>query len=170
METYTIKEAAERCGVSVQAMRKRVDRGQMQVIQREDHGVRRIPQSELERVGLWPLKDELAQLRAEHARLQEEVSQLRQLPQQVAAEREARERIEQAYVGERAEREAERQAREAALERQRAVQEALEEALTRELEERERLQRAEQEAQALATAGFFKRRRLLRERRERAGG
>jgi hypothetical protein len=52
METFTIREAAERCEVSYQAVRKRVDRGSVQVVHKD--GVRRIPQAELERAGLWP--------------------------------------------------------------------------------------------------------------------
>jgi excisionase family DNA binding protein len=50
METLTITEAAEATGLSKKAVRNRVDRGQVRAVLRD--GVRRIPRSELERVGL----------------------------------------------------------------------------------------------------------------------
>ena len=52
METFTIPEAAERCQVSYEALRRRADRGSVQTVRRD--GVRRIPRTELERIGLWP--------------------------------------------------------------------------------------------------------------------
>lgn len=58
METLTISEAAERCGLSHKAIRNRVDRGQLRASLR--NGTRRIPASELERVGLIGPADEAA--------------------------------------------------------------------------------------------------------------
>lgn len=50
METFTIAEAAEAAGITKKAMRNRVDRGQVRAVLRD--GIRRIPRSELQRVGL----------------------------------------------------------------------------------------------------------------------
>ena len=50
METYTFSEAAEATGLTKKALRNRVYRGQIRSVLRD--GVRRIPRSELERVGL----------------------------------------------------------------------------------------------------------------------
>ena len=100
VETFTIREAAEKCGVTYQAMRKRVDRGTLQTVKKE--GVRRIPRSELERAGLWPgstLADE--ELRKEN----EQHRQLTEQAQSTAeAERKAREAAEAAASQARAER------------------------------------------------------------------
>lgn len=106
METFTIREAAERCQLSYQAMRRRVDRGSIQVLVKE--GVRRIPRTELERVGLWrgsasDAPEALQRLQAENERLRRELRELRQLPAQVDAERQARERVEEAFHRARAE-------------------------------------------------------------------
>lgn len=111
METFSIREAAERCGVSYQAMRKRVDRGSVQVVKRD--GVRRIPRTELERAELWPGArrgdgEEVAELRQENERLRGELVQHRQLTERAEvaaqAERQARERAEHEFHRERAER------------------------------------------------------------------
>jgi len=107
VQTFSIREAAERCAVSYQAMRRRVDRGSVQALTTD--GVRRIPRSELERVGLWPgakagAPQEVQRLQAELERARGELRELRLLPQRVDAEREARERIEQAFHREHAER------------------------------------------------------------------
>lgn len=113
METFTIREAAERCAVSYQAMRRRVDRGSLQALTKD--GVRRIPRSELERAGLWPGtrhgdSEEVSTLRRENERLRSELVQHRQLTERAAAaaeaEREARERMEDAFHRTRAERQA----------------------------------------------------------------
>lgn len=48
--TLTIREAAELCGITRTAMRGRVERGSVQSVLR--HGIRKIPLSELQRVGL----------------------------------------------------------------------------------------------------------------------
>jgi len=106
METLTIREAAERCEVSHQLMRKRVDRGTLRTVKRD--GVRLIPRSELERAGLWPgtqpalAHEDANRLRAELAEAQRELSTLRALPQQVDAERQAREIAEHALHEQRA--------------------------------------------------------------------
>jgi hypothetical protein len=82
-ETFTIRGAAERCGVSYQAIRKRVDRGSIGVVKRR--GVRLVPRSELERVGLWPsgapaAQRELERLREENRHLVAELAALEQPP------------------------------------------------------------------------------------------
>lgn len=50
--THTLREAAELCGLTLTAMRKRADRGAMRTVLLD--GVRRVPASELERLGLLP--------------------------------------------------------------------------------------------------------------------
>jgi hypothetical protein len=104
METFTIREAAERCEVSYQLMRKRVDRGTVRVVKRD--GVRRIPRSELERAGLWPGSQppgsdsrELESLRSQLAEATRELTSLRP---QLAAEQHARELAEDAAHEQRA--------------------------------------------------------------------
>ena len=106
MRSYTVREAAKACGVSYQAMRTRVDRGQLQVIKR--NGTRRIPERELEEAGLLggPTNPEVVHLRSENAELRQELQAMRALPARVEAEREARERMEEAFHQERAERQA----------------------------------------------------------------
>jgi hypothetical protein len=106
MRSYTVREAAEVCGLSYQAMRTRVDRGQLQVIKRD--GSRRIPQIELEKAGLLggPADPEVAQLRSENAQLRHELQAMRTLPARVEAEREARERMEEAFHQARAKQQA----------------------------------------------------------------
>lgn len=52
MEKLTIKEAAERCGISTDAIRKRVDRGTLESV--KEGRVRLIPRAALEEAGLWP--------------------------------------------------------------------------------------------------------------------
>jgi cell division protein FtsB len=89
-ETYTIREAAERCDFSYEALRRRVDRGSLRAI--VDNGVRRLARSELERAGLWPgsspearqleelrravqgLRDENERLRAENGAIKAEIA------------------------------------------------------------------------------------------------
>jgi hypothetical protein len=168
METFTIREAAERCEVSYQAMRKRVDRGSVQVVHKD--GVRRIPRAELERIGLWPgaqadAPAEIKRLQAKLDQAHQELKKLRLLPQQVEVERETRERVEQALHEERAEKKSvEQELREVErvqgeIEAQRRAAEAklqAEAGIAGELRERER---------RLAQAGFFERRRLLRDLR-----
>jgi hypothetical protein len=107
METFTIREAAQRCEVSYQLMRKRVDRGTLQTVKRD--GVRRVPRTELERVGLWPgsqpqLSDslELVTLRQRLAAAEAKLAELTPLPAQLEAERLTREHIELALHEQRA--------------------------------------------------------------------
>jgi len=111
METFTIREAAERCGLSYQAMRKKVDRGTIRVVKHD--GVRRVPRAELERAQLWPgarIGDapDFAALREETERLRRDLASHRQLTKRAQTiadvERQARERIEQELHRERAER------------------------------------------------------------------
>ena len=148
METFTIREAAERCQVSYEALRRRVDRGSVQTVRKD--GVRRIPQGELERVGLWPgarsdAPEEVQHLQAELERVHGELRELRLLPRKVDAERRARELIE------------------TTLHQERATRQSLE------LQLRE-IEQAQVEASSrltdLSRAGFFARRRLLRELRQ----
>jgi hypothetical protein len=105
-ETYSIREAADVCRMSYEAMRARVDRGVVAAVKRD--GVRHIPRAELERAGLWPGSAQPAvdvdELRAENAQLRDELRELRLLPQRierewrarVQAEHDARERAEAA--------------------------------------------------------------------------
>jgi DNA repair exonuclease SbcCD ATPase subunit len=101
-KVFTIRQAAEHCGVSYQSLRKRVDRGTIKALQREEDGLRLIPRAELERVGLWPgstpegTSAEAGHLRTRVAELERELAALRALPQQVDAERQARELAEAA--------------------------------------------------------------------------
>jgi predicted RNase H-like nuclease (RuvC/YqgF family) len=148
VETYTIREAAERCRVSYEALRRRVDRGSIQTTRKD--GVRRIPRGELERVGLWPgatsgAPEEVQRLQTELERVRGELRELRLLPRKVDAERRTRELIENTLHQERASRQS--------LELQlRDIEQAHVEASGK-LEE-------------LSQAGFFARRRLLRELRQ----
>ncbi len=106
MQSYTVREAAEVCGISYQAMRTRVDRGQLQVIKRD--GTRRITEGELETAGLLGSSSdpEIVRLRSENAQLRQELQAMRTLPARVEAEREARDRMEQAFHQARAEKQA----------------------------------------------------------------
>lgn len=87
MESLTIREAAGLCGMSVPAMRKRVDRGTVGAVLRD--GVRRIPRSELDRAGLVP-GARVRELELELQRLQAEVATLRLLPERVEQALQAR--------------------------------------------------------------------------------
>jgi hypothetical protein len=148
-------QAGEHTRSSVRALRKRIERGQLRAVQ---HGrYRKIPHAELERVGMLTPEGttrgqetkgtegpdvvlaELDRIRAERQRLTQELARLRPLPEQV-------DRVTENLHRERAERmTAEAQASEA-------------------LSVVEELRTAEQ---ALATAGFFERWRMLRELRHR---
>lgn len=155
MKTYTTQEAAELTGSSVRALRKRIERGQLRAVQ---HGrYWKIPHAELERLGLIaPEGTERGQAtegtegadvvmaalereRAERERLTQELARLRPLPEQI-------ERVTEDLHRERAER----------LAAEARAAEALGTA--------EELRAAER---ALAEAGFFERRRMLRELRRR---
>lgn len=148
METFTIREAAERCEVSYEALRRRADRGSIQTVRRE--GVRRIPRGELERVGLWPgarsdAPEEVQHLQAELERARGELRELRLLPMKVEAERKARELIETSLHQERAEKQG----------------------LDLQLREIEQAHiEASSKLEALSQASFLARRRILRELRK----
>ena len=152
METFTIREAAERCQVSYEALRRRVDRGSVQTVRKD--GVRRIPQRELERVGLWPgarsdAPEEVQRLQAELEHVRDELRELRLLPRKVDAERKARELVE------------------TSLHEERATRQSLELQL-------HKVEHAHIEASSkleqLSQVGFFARRRLLRELRTAEAG
>ncbi len=137
MRVYTTKEASELSGLSVRALRKRVERGQLRAVQ---HGrYWRIPHSELERHGLVgpegtagdegtegtqndlaPVMAELERVRTENARLTQELARLRPLPAQV-------ETITEDLFRERAERQAAQQAGEQAREERDELRTQLEE-------------------------------------------
>ena len=148
METFTIREAAERCEVSYEALRRRADRGSVQTIRKD--GVRRIPRGELERVGLWPgarsdAPEEIQRLQAELEQARGELRELRLLPRKVDAEQKARELIE------------------AKLHEERSTRQSLECQL-REIEQA-RVD-ASRKLEQLAQVGYFARRRLLRDLRK----
>jgi len=151
MKTYTTQEAAALTGSSVRALRKRIERGQLRAVQHGRYWL--VPHAELERLGLvgpegtergqgtddadGVVLAELERERAERRRLAQEVARLRPLTAHV-------ERITEDLHRERAERQAaEAKASEAAD-------------AAAELRERER---------ELAEAGFFARRRMIRELR-----
>lgn len=90
METYTLAEAAALTATSVQALRRRADRGTLRTVQRD--GKRRVPRSELERAGLrvGPPADTaelVAELTATIVAQERELAALRALPAQVQTER-----------------------------------------------------------------------------------
>jgi excisionase family DNA binding protein len=155
MRTYTTQEAAELTGSSVRALRKRIERGQLRAVQ---HGrYWRIPHAELERLELIGpegtargqetegtdgpnvMLAALERERAERQRLIQELARLRPLPEQI-------ERVTEDLYRERAERQ--------------AAEAKAAEALSAAAE----LRAAER---ALVEAGFFERRRMLRELRRR---
>lgn len=164
METLTITEAAEATGVSKKALRNRVDRGQLRAVLRD--GMRRIPRSELERIGLIVKlpheagdgagglqnatespSTEAAAWREALERLERqaaELAELRLITRQAETLREERDRLETTLHQERAE----RQTAEARLEEFEHMHESVAEQLDH-----------------LKTASFFARRRLLRELR-----
>lgn len=153
MKTYTTQEAAELTGSTVRALRKRIERGQLRAVQ---HGrYWRIPHGELERCGLvGPEGTDRGQgtedATAVLAALERERAERRRLAQEVARLRPLTAHVEQVTEDIQRER-AERLAAEA-----RATQAM---SAADELRERER---------QLAEAGFFARRRLLRELRRQA--
>ena len=67
MEMLTIAEAAEVIGLTKKALRNRVDRGQIRSVMRD--GMRHIPRSELERIGLLGQQDEAADEAAEAGKM-----------------------------------------------------------------------------------------------------
>lgn len=88
METYTLKEASELTGVSLAAMRKKADRGQLRTVLRD--GVRRVPRSELDRHGLpieprpAPASEVVGELLARLEQQAAELVTLRQLPERIS--------------------------------------------------------------------------------------
>jgi uncharacterized protein involved in exopolysaccharide biosynthesis len=93
METYSLREAAQLCGVSLTAMRSRADRGSIKTVMR---GAQRgVPRSELERTGLLP-DAEIRNLRQQIADLQRQLSEHRRLVADTQREREAAKRQMQA--------------------------------------------------------------------------
>ncbi len=150
METLTIREAADACGMTYEAMRARVDRGTLRAGKRREDGARMIPKSELQQAGLLPGAD-VAQLHNEVDRLRRELKEHRLLTEraqsETAAERQARELIEQSMHRERAE----KQTLQAQLEQ---IEQAHVEASSK--------------LEGLTDAGFFARRRILRELRRSA--
>jgi excisionase family DNA binding protein len=153
MRTYTTQEAAELTGTSVRALSKRIERGQLRAVQ---HGrYWRIPHAELERLEMiGPERTArgqgtqgtdgpdvmMAALEREHAereRLTQELARRRPLPAQI-------ERVTEE------------------LHRERAGRMAAEAKVLEALGTAEELRAAER---ALADAGFFERRRMLRELR-----
>lgn len=150
METLTIREAADACGMTYEAMRARVDRGTLRAGKRREDGTRMIPKSELQQAGLLPGAD-VAQLHNEVDRLRRELKEHRLLTEraqsETAAERQAREFIEQSMHQERAEKQT----------------------LQAQLEQIERAHvEASSKLEGLTDAGFFARRRILRELRRSA--
>jgi len=147
METLTIREAADACGMTYEAMRARVDRGTLRAGKRRDDGARMIPKSELLQAGLLPGAD-VVQLHSEIDQLRRELKEHRLLTEraqsETAAERQARELIEQSMHRERAERQ--------------TLQAQLEQIEQAQVEASSKLER-------LTDAGFFARRRILRELR-----
>ena len=154
METLTIAEAADATGLTKKAVRNRVDRGQVRAVLRD--GVRRIPRSELERAGLsldareagagaaegqeaapgYP--EPMAEVLDRLERQAGELAELRVLTREADSLREERDRLEAALLESRA-KAAEAEAK---LEAERG--------------EAERLRQ-------VASAGWWQRRRLLRE-------
>lgn len=100
---YSLREAAEFCGVSLKMMRARADRGTMQTVMR--NGERHVPHAELERVGLLP-DAEVHELRRQLELMHNELATHRQLVESVERDREAaeeaRRRVEQELHEQRA--------------------------------------------------------------------
>lgn len=100
---YTLRDAAELCGTTYTALRKRADRGGIRTVKRD--GVRYVPMSELERHGLLPDAEE-SRLAARVEELERELAEHRQLAERtestLEAERAAREIAEAAMHEHRA--------------------------------------------------------------------
>jgi excisionase family DNA binding protein len=107
METYTLREAADITGLSYEAIRSRVDRGQLRAVAPGRGRTRRIPRSELEASGLSVeqrpattaavVSALLAKLEAqagEMAKLRQLEARAGSLVEKAEAEREAREQAE----------------------------------------------------------------------------
>ena len=157
METYTLSEAAERSGVSVEAMRRRADRGTLRTVKRE--GVRRVPRSELERAGLRVgdpahVSDVVRELTETIRRQERELVSLRALPERVESTRRDHER--------------EAEARAAAEIRAQAAEEKARHDEAAAAEAKAAAEAAQEWREHVARAGWRQRRRLLREARTQA--
>lgn len=101
--TYTLREAAELCGLELSVMRKRADRGTLRTVKRG--GVRLVPHSELERLGLLP-DAEVRRLAGELERARRELAGVRQLTERaqsaLEAERQAHDLTRDELVEQRA--------------------------------------------------------------------
>jgi hypothetical protein len=112
METYSLRDAAKLCGVSLTAMRSRADRGSIKTDMRGAQ--RRVARSELERTGLLPdaeiraLRQQIADLQHqlfEHRRLVADTERERAaIKRQIQAEAEGYQRVVEAANRERARR------------------------------------------------------------------
>jgi excisionase family DNA binding protein len=109
----TLREAAELCGVSLNTLRKRADRGQLRVVL--SGGVRRVPRSELERAGLVPGADVRA-LRGDLERARRDLAEYRQLTARAESALAAEQRAHELTRGTLAEQRAGRQTVEQRLE------------------------------------------------------
>jgi excisionase family DNA binding protein len=97
MQTFSTAEVAEMAGVSAEAIKKRVLRGQLRAVKRSGHW--RIPLAELERAGIRvaPPADTtalVAELSATIDKQAAELAALRALPERVEAERARAEDLE----------------------------------------------------------------------------
>lgn len=130
IEIFTIREAAEKCGLSYEAMRKRVDRGSVKTNLKG--GVRLIHRSQLEEAGLWPVpQGGDPELLKENEELRKEVEQYKVLTEQAQstaeAERTARAEAEASMSKAQAERLAAEQVAKAQEEKAEALRADLEE-------------------------------------------
>lgn len=103
-ELYTLAEAARICDVTLATIRKRADRGSLQITKRDD-GARLVTHAELDRTGLLA-GSELHRLRRENAGLRDELAAHRRLTErahaEAAAERDGHARVTAALVEQRA--------------------------------------------------------------------
>ncbi len=95
MDLLTLREASAETGLSVQALRRRAERGTLRVIRSPRDGLRRVPRDDLAKAGLLPGSDpkpgsEIV-LRGVVERLRRELDAAQRRAQ---AESEARERVE----------------------------------------------------------------------------
>lgn len=99
-DLLTIREAAERCEISYEALRRRVDRGTLRSVRSPRDGRRRVLRTELQQAGLWPgstptqAAGQAVELRAELERARHELAAL---GARAGAEQQARERAELAH-------------------------------------------------------------------------
>lgn len=84
--TYTLRDAAELCGVELASLRKRADRGTLRTVKLD--GVRHVPHSELERLGLLP-DARVRELEAELAQARTNLAEVRQITERAEGALEA---------------------------------------------------------------------------------